>query len=73
MKHPLFESVQILRLRPDDIVVLEFDRKISADEVLQVVEQGREVFPDNKVIVTSSLRLRVMRKEDEPKLYKDDE
>ena len=73
MTRRFFESVRILRLRPDDIIVLEFERKLAGDEVLKLVEQGRKNFPNNKVVVTSGVHLRVMRKEDEPGLYREDE
>jgi hypothetical protein len=58
----LFESVQILRLRPDDVVVVEVD-DLHPDQMEQVKEKAQEQFPDNKVIVASKARIRIVRSE----------
>lgn len=63
MSAPLLESVQILRLKPGDVIVAETDLRLDPQRAQLVSESLRERFPGHEVIVTCGVRLRIQRPE----------
>lgn len=61
-----FPIARIVRfsLRPDDILVLESDRRLSDREVATIADQIRATFPGHRTIVLEDLRLRIVSPED---------
>ncbi len=58
-------SVRVLRVRPGDTLVLNVDHPLSEDALANIVGQGRELFPDNKFVVTmNGVELSVIRAEE---------
>jgi hypothetical protein len=54
-------SLQILRLVPDDIIVLSIDRMMTREQVQELREHCRKQIPDHLVVIlTSGLKLSVL-------------
>jgi hypothetical protein len=46
-----FEHVQVLRLEPDDVIVLQMDRYPSAAEAESIRAQAETIWPGRRVVV----------------------
>lgn len=50
--HPVdFESVQLLRLQPGDIVVLHVSGELSMQDWSDINDRAKATFPDQQVVV----------------------
>jgi hypothetical protein len=59
-----FESANVLRLQPGDIVVLRVHRELSDRDHAAFMEHAKVLFPDHKVVVlTGDDELQVFRKD----------
>jgi hypothetical protein len=59
---PEFESVRIMRLQPDDVIVVEVDYPVSAHDIDQFKARLEHTFPGHKAIVLDNgARLSVAR------------
>ena len=57
-----FEHVQVLRLEPGDVIVLELDRHPSAVEAEAIRNQAEAIWPNHRVVVLEKgTRLKVAR------------
>jgi hypothetical protein len=57
-----FEHVQVLRMEPDDVIVLQMDRYPSAVEAESIRAQAETVWPGRRVVVLDpSTTLKVVR------------
>lgn len=64
MSEPIdLEHVRVLRIQPDDTVVLQLDRTVSAAEAHHVTARLKEFFPDNQCLVIGGGELTVARPE----------
>lgn len=60
----LFESVQILRLRPGDVLVVDVGRvPVSRDAAEEIRKRAEDEFPGHKIVVTYGVKFRVTREE----------
>jgi hypothetical protein len=59
-----FQEVRILRLEPDDIVVLAVKATLNARQVAAIRRRLREKFPNHGIMVLSGAELSVLRKDD---------
>jgi hypothetical protein len=48
---PGFESVRIMRLQPDDTIILQFKDYISSHQHKLVMARMKIVFPDHKAVI----------------------
>jgi hypothetical protein len=48
---PGFESVRIMRLQPDDVIILQFKDYISSHQHKLVMARMKIVFPDHKAVI----------------------
>jgi hypothetical protein len=57
----LLEEARIVRLQPGDVVALNVNYRLNADECDRMLAQLKEMFPDNKVAVVELGELVVVR------------
>jgi hypothetical protein len=68
----LLQSMQVLSLKPGDVLVVSCDRHITADMGERLVDLVRRFVPDNKIMVLESgLTIGVLRSEDMTAAEKD--
>jgi hypothetical protein len=59
---PGLTSVQVADLKPNDVIVAEFEGRLSSDQMSQIQAQLNSVWPRHRVVVMDSeCRLKVMR------------
>lgn len=61
---PEVKSVEVARLHPRDVIVLEVDQILSQHDVEMLQEMVKSVWPDNQVAVFQrGMRMRIVRDE----------
>ena len=58
---PAPSGVQVLRLLPDDVLVLGFNKNVSAADADKAAAQLKSGFPDHRVLITNHVDLLVVR------------
>jgi hypothetical protein len=49
-----FESVRIMRLQPDDVIVIQYKDPLSEDYYAKVAAKAKGVFPGHRVVILDS-------------------
>jgi hypothetical protein len=62
---PEVRSIEVARLKPTDVLVVEMRRAVSMKEVENIQAMLKPIFPDNKVVVCDDgTKLRVVSAEE---------
>jgi len=56
-----YEEAKILRLAPDDIVIVTIHRQLSEQEKADWTASAKIVFPDNDVLLLQESKLHIVR------------
>jgi hypothetical protein len=60
---PALPGVRVLRLQPDDVLLLAFDQPTTPAVAVQARDQFNDWFPDHRTVVISQAELLVVRPE----------
>lgn len=59
---PMVKTVEVARLEPNDVVVIESDEYLTVDQRTNIGKEAIKIWPNHKVIVLDhSMRLRIAK------------